>query len=56
LAELAAPLPNRLIGHDDAASEEELFHIAVAETEPKIEPDAMTDDLGWEAVILVAVG
>src|SRR5882724_5925806 len=34
LADRAGPLPSRLIGHDDAASEEELFHSAVAETEP----------------------
>ena len=56
LAELAAPLPNRLIRHDDAPGEEEFLHVAVAETEPELEPDAMADDLGREAVVLIAVG
>ena len=55
LAELAAPLPNRLI-RQDAPGEEEFLHVAVAETEPEIEPDAMADDLGREAVVLIAVG
>ena len=53
LAELAAPLPNGLIRHDDATGEQELFHVAVAETEPEIEPDAMADDVRWKSVILV---
>jgi hypothetical protein len=56
LAGRAAPLPDRLIGHDDAASEEELFHIAVAEAEPTTEPDAMTNDLRRTSVMLVSGG
>ena len=53
LAKLPAPLPDGLIGHDDATGEQELFHIAVAEAEPEIEPDAMADDLSRKPVILV---
>lgn len=56
LAELAAPLPNRLIRHDDAPGEEEFLHVAVAETEPEIEPNAMADDRDREAVVLRGVG
>jgi hypothetical protein len=32
LAKLPAPFPNRSIGHDDTAGEQEFFHVAVAET------------------------
>jgi hypothetical protein len=55
LPELPAPLPNGLIRHDDATGEQELFHVAVAETEPEIEPHPVADDLSWEAVVLVTV-
>jgi hypothetical protein len=53
--EFSAPLPNRLVGDDDATGEQELFHITVAETEPEIQPDTVADDLGGEAVVLRAV-
>ncbi len=43
-AKLPAPLADRFIRHDDATGEEELFDVAVAETEAEIEPDAMADD------------
>jgi hypothetical protein len=56
LSEFSAPLPDRLVGDDDATGEQELFHITVAETEPEIQPDAVADNLGREAVVLVAVG
>jgi hypothetical protein len=55
LTELAAPLADRFIGDDDATGEQELFHIAVAEAKPEIEPDAVADDLRWEAVMLIAI-
>jgi hypothetical protein len=55
LTELAAPLADRFIGHDDATGEQELFHISVAEAEAEIEPDRVADDLGREAVVLVTV-
>jgi hypothetical protein len=55
LAELVAPLPNRFVSHRDATGEEELFHVAIAEAKPEIEPDCVADDLGREAMILVWV-
>src|SRR5262245_5687901 len=39
LAELPAPLADGLVGHDHATDEQKFFHIAVAETEAKVEPD-----------------
>jgi len=56
LAELPAPLPNRLVRHDDAPGEQELFRVAVAETKAEVQPDAMTDDFRWKSVILVGGG
>jgi hypothetical protein len=49
------PLADGLIGHDDPTSEQELFHVTIAETEPEIQPDTVADDLGRKAVILIAV-
>ena len=56
LAKLAAPLPNRFIRHENATREEEFFHIAVAETKAKIEPDGMADDLGRKPMVCVWIG
>jgi hypothetical protein len=56
LTELAIPLADRFIGHNDATGEQELFHIAVAEAEAERQPHRMADDLSWESVVLVAVG
>jgi hypothetical protein len=55
LAELVAPLPNRFVRHRDAAGEEELFHVAIAEAKPEIEADGVADDLGRKAIMLVWV-
>jgi hypothetical protein len=55
LAEFSAPFPNRLVGDDNATSGQQLFHIPVAEAEPEIQPDRVADDLGGEAVVLIAV-
>jgi hypothetical protein len=36
LPKLPAPLPDRFIGHDDSAGEQQFFHIAVAEAEAEV--------------------
>ena len=56
LPELPAPLPNRFVGHGNTACKQQLFHIAIAEAEPEIEPDRVADNLCGEAMILVWVG
>ena len=38
-AVLAAPLPDGFIGYSDPTGEQELFHIAVAETGAEVQPD-----------------
>jgi hypothetical protein len=54
-AECATPLPHSFVAHRDAAGEEGLCHVPVAEPEPAIEPEAMTADRCWAAVVLVSI-
>jgi hypothetical protein len=56
LAEFPAPLPDRFIRYDDAAGQQEFLHIAVAQAETEVQPDAMADDFRWKSVILVSGG
>jgi hypothetical protein len=56
LAKFPTPLPDRLIGDDNATDKEQLFDIPVTEAEPVVQPDAVADDLGRKAVVLIAVG
>jgi hypothetical protein len=51
LAALPAPLADGLVGHDYATDEQKFLHIAVAETEAKVEPDAMANDFRWKSVL-----
>jgi hypothetical protein len=55
LAKFPTPFPNRFVRDDDATNKEQLFNILVTEAEAEVQPDAMADDLGREAVVLVAV-
>ena len=56
LAKLAAPLADGFVGHDDPTFKQQLFHIAKAQAEPKVQPHGVADDLDRKAVILIAVG
>ena len=56
LPELATPLADGFIGDVDAAFEQELLHVAVAQGETIVEPDAVADDLAGKAVIFVTLG
>jgi hypothetical protein len=56
LAELPAPLSDRLRGHGNPACKEQFFHIAVAEAEPLGEPYAVADHVCGKAVMFVSVG
>jgi hypothetical protein len=55
LPERPAPVAHCFIGEDHAACRHELFDIAVAEAEAKIQPHAVTDDLGREAMAFIRV-
>jgi hypothetical protein len=55
LAKLPAPFPDYFIRHDDATGEQELFHVAVAQLEAEVQPDAMADDFNGKTMILVMI-
>src|SRR5215468_12150795 len=56
LPKLQTPLANGLMSHVDAPLEQEFLHVAVAQREAIIQPDAMADDFAGKAVIFVALG
>jgi hypothetical protein len=56
LAKFPAPLTDGRIGDDHSPFEEELFDIARAEAEAKVEPDAVADDFRGKAVVFVWIG
>jgi hypothetical protein len=56
LADLPAPLPDRLIGHGNPAGKEPFLDVPIAEAKPVIEPRAVADHLCGNAVMCVAVG
>jgi hypothetical protein len=56
LPELQAPLLDGFIGHANPPGEQEFFHIPVAQAEAEIEPDAVANDLGREAMECVWIG
>jgi hypothetical protein len=56
LANLATPFPDRFVGDDDAADEQEFLYITIAEAEPVVQPRPMADHFGREAVVLIALG
>ena len=56
LPKLQTPLADGFIGDVDTAFEQHLLHIAIAQGEAIVEPDAMADDLAWKAVVFVALG
>jgi hypothetical protein len=56
LPKFVTPLADRFIGHCDTTNKQEFFHVAVAEAESVVEPDAMADDLRREAVVLITGG
>src|SRR5262249_8857857 len=56
LPKLQTPLADGLVGHVDAALEQEFLYITVAQREAIVEPDPVTDDFTGKAVVLIAVG
>ena len=49
-----APLPNSLVGDDDASLIQQIFHIPEAEPKAMIQPDGMTDDRGRKPIAVIA--
>src|SRR5208282_3100039 len=53
-SEKVHPTPNRLIGHRHSAFRQQIFDVAQAEGEPKIEPYSLVNDLRRETISAVA--
>jgi hypothetical protein len=56
LTKFAAPLPHRLIGHGHPTFQQELFDIPEAQTESKVQPHGVADDLNGKTIVLIASG
>jgi hypothetical protein len=56
LPELAAPIAHSLVRQDDAALGHQLFDVTVAETEAKVQPDTVADNLCRKPMALIPVG
>jgi hypothetical protein len=46
---------NRFPADYDATFSQQIFNISMAETESVVEPDRVTDDVGWEPVPFVSI-
>jgi len=53
-SELPAPLPDGLVGDQDAPLREALLYGSEAQGEPMVQPNAVTDDFARESVAAVA--
>jgi hypothetical protein len=53
LPELVTPLADRFIHHGDTTVEQQLFDIAITQTESEVEPHSLADNLNREAMILI---
>jgi len=56
LAEFSPLIAHSFMRHDDAAFGHHLLDITVAQAEPEVEPDTMTNDLCREALAFVEMG
>jgi hypothetical protein len=56
LPKLETPLADGFMGDIDTAFAQQFLHVAVAQGEAIIEPDAMADNLAGKAVVFVALG
>ena len=49
-SDLSTPLPDGLIGDDDATLREQILHVTEAQGEPMVQPHAVADDLTGESI------
>ncbi len=49
-SKLPAPGSNGFVGYGDATLSEKVLDIAKTQREPMVQPNRVTDDLGWKAV------
>jgi hypothetical protein len=56
LVEFPTPFADGFVRDDHPTDEQEFFHVAMAETEAKVEPDRMANDLSWETMMFIRIG
>jgi len=56
LPKLPTPFADGFVGHGDTTFAQEFLHVAIAQGEAIVEPDAMTDNFTGKAVVLVTLG
>ena len=54
-AKLDAPEPDGFAANGDTAFRQQVFNISVAQIEAIVEPDGVTDDIGWESMTLISI-
>ena len=54
-SKLDTPQADRLSGYSDASFSEQIFNIPMAEVEFVVEPDCVTDDVGWESMTPIGI-
>jgi len=52
---LDAPEADGFVTDCDAAFSEQIFNISVTQVEAIVNPDSLTDDVGWESVVFVRI-
>ncbi len=52
LAKLNKPASDSFVGDIETAFCEEIFDIAITQSEPTVEPYGVADDFGWKAMSL----
>jgi hypothetical protein len=54
--EFQSPAPDRLIGDIEPALGQDFLDVSTAQGEPDVEPNGMSNDLGWEVMTAVRDG
>ena len=54
-SEFDAPKPDGFVADSDASLSQQIFYIAMTKIKSIVEPDSVTDDVGWESVTLVCI-
>ena len=54
-AEFDTPEADRFAADGDASLGQKIFNIPVTEIESEVEPDSITDDVGWETVTPISL-
>ena len=54
-SQLDTPESDSFVAHDYSSLSEQIFDIPMTQVESVVEPDCITDDIGWEPVTPVGI-